>query len=61
MSIGDISDEMTIVQIDEGVQRFADAAALISKTGLAGVEIHGSHGYLVSSFLSPKTNKRKHK
>lgn len=50
--------EMTRTEIDEAVGKFADAAELMFKAGFAGVEIHGSHGYLVSSFLSPKTNKR---
>ncbi len=51
--------EMTQIQIDEAIQKFVDAAEIMVKAGFAGVEIHGSHGYLVSSFLSPKTNKRK--
>ncbi|CAF1277921.1 unnamed protein product [Adineta steineri] len=51
-------EEMTRAQIDEAIQKFADGAEIVAKAGFAGVEIHGSHGYLVSSFLSPKTNKR---
>ncbi|CAF1147191.1 unnamed protein product, partial [Didymodactylos carnosus] len=52
-------EEMTRAQIDEAVEKFADAAEIMVKAGFAGVEIHASHGYLVSSFLSPKTNKRR--
>ncbi|CAF1315051.1 unnamed protein product [Rotaria sordida] len=52
-------EEMTLTQIDEAVEKFADAAEIMVKANFAGVEIHASHGYLVSSFLSPKTNKRK--
>lgn len=45
-------------EIWEIVERFARAAAQAEKAGLSGVEIHGAHGYLVSQFLSPKTNRR---
>jgi 2,4-dienoyl-CoA reductase-like NADH-dependent reductase (Old Yellow Enzyme family) len=51
-------DEMTRVQIDEVVEKFVEAADIMVKAGFAGVELHGSHGYLISSFLSPKTNQR---
>lgn len=53
-----IPKEMSREEIDEAVQKFIDAAEIMYKAGFAGVEIHGSHGYLVSSFLSPKTNQR---
>lgn len=50
--------EMTHADIDEAIGKFAHAAEIMFKAGFAGVEIHGSHGYLISSFLSPKTNRR---
>ncbi|UJR08626.1 hypothetical protein I4U23_012885 [Adineta vaga] len=56
--VSPIPEEMTQAQINDVVQKFADTAELMAKAGFAGVEIHGSHGYLVSSFLSPKTNRR---
>ncbi|CAF1222928.1 unnamed protein product [Rotaria sp. Silwood1] len=52
-------EEMTQSQIDEAVQKFVNAAEIMFQAGFAGVEIHASHGYLISSFLSPKTNKRR--
>lgn len=44
--------------IDAAVAQFADGARRAKEAGLDGVEIHGGHGYLLSSFLSPATNSR---
>lgn len=42
-----------------GDPRVADTAAHVQTGGGDGVEIHGSHGYLVSNFLSPWWNPRR--
>lgn len=38
---------------------FAESALRLKEIGFDAVEIHMGHGYLLSQFLSPKTNKRK--
>jgi 2,4-dienoyl-CoA reductase-like NADH-dependent reductase (Old Yellow Enzyme family) len=40
-------------------QEYADGAARLAEAGVDAIEIHLGHGYLLSSFLSPKLNKRK--
>jgi 2,4-dienoyl-CoA reductase-like NADH-dependent reductase (Old Yellow Enzyme family) len=49
---------MTEDDIEEVIQRFAKSAALAEKAGFTGVQIHAAHGYLLSQFLSPLTNRR---
>jgi 2,4-dienoyl-CoA reductase-like NADH-dependent reductase (Old Yellow Enzyme family)/aryl carrier-like protein len=49
---------MTREDIDTVVGQFAAGAERAKRAGADGVEIHGGHGYLLSSFISPKSNKR---
>ncbi|MFP9230826.1 hypothetical protein A0E43_18945 [Pectobacterium cacticida] len=44
--------------IDELVAAYADAAALARELGYDGVEVHGTHGFLIDQFLWPVTNQR---
>ena len=44
--------------IDLVVEQFGAAAARAKAAGFDGIELHGGHGYLLSSFMSPKTNSR---
>ena len=55
---GLVSTEMTKEDIDDIVGKFVAAAANCKKAGIDGVELHGAHGYLLGSFISPYTNKR---
>ncbi len=50
--------ELTDVEIEELIGRFATTARIVTQAGFDGVQIHGAHGYLVSQFLSPLANQR---
>ena len=45
-------------EIHDILQRFATSAQICEKAGFEGIQLHGAHGYLISQFLSPLTNKR---
>lgn len=50
--------ELTKEKIIEIEDAFSNAAYRANEAGFDGIEIHGAHGYLVGSFLSPLTNRR---
>ncbi|MBB3140917.1 NADH:flavin oxidoreductase/NADH oxidase family protein [Halomonas organivorans] len=54
----DTPKAMTQSNIDEVIARFARTAQLGERAGFTGVEIHAAHGYLLSQFLSPLSNRR---
>jgi len=45
-------------EIKDIVVRFGISAAAVKAAGFTGVQVHAAHGYLVSQFLSPRTNQR---
>ncbi|KAI8240221.1 NADPH dehydrogenase [Colletotrichum sp. SAR 10_99] len=50
--------EMTIAEIDQLKQDFVKGAYRSLRAGFDVIELHFAHGYLISSFLSPASNKR---
>src|SRR5689334_19865446 len=49
---------MTLDQIRETVNAFAEGARRAREAGLDGVELHGANGYLITQFLSSGINDR---
>ena len=45
-------------EVQEIISLFVAAAKRAKEAGFDGVELHGSHGFLLNTFLSPYTNKR---
>ncbi|MCJ1231147.1 hypothetical protein MMC12_007823 [Toensbergia leucococca] len=51
--------EMTIEDIDAAVADWVRGARVAKEAGFAGCQLHGAHGFLLSQFLSPYTNRRR--
>ncbi len=49
---------LTVAEIDRTIEDYARCAELAREAGYDGVEIMGSEGYLITEFLSPRTNHR---
>lgn len=54
----DTPRELTVTEIERIAESFKQATVRACKAGFMGVEIHNAHGYLLSQFLSPHSNKR---
>jgi 2,4-dienoyl-CoA reductase-like NADH-dependent reductase (Old Yellow Enzyme family) len=50
--------EMTLAEIKQLISDFRSAAQRSLSAGYQWLEIHGAHGYLINSFMSPLSNKR---
>jgi 2,4-dienoyl-CoA reductase-like NADH-dependent reductase (Old Yellow Enzyme family)/thioredoxin reductase len=51
--------EMPEEMIEYTISRFGDAALFAKERGCGMVMVHGGHGWLVSQFMSDRTNKRR--
>jgi len=55
---GQIPTELTILEIQEIEDYWANSVWLAKCCNFDGVELHSAHGYLSAQFLSPRSNKR---
>jgi 2,4-dienoyl-CoA reductase-like NADH-dependent reductase (Old Yellow Enzyme family) len=53
--------ELSAGEIEGIVEAFGAAIPRVQEAGFDGVQFHGAHGWLLSSFLSPYTNRREDK
>ena len=49
---------MSVEEIYELIDKFAEGAWRLQSAGFDAVELHGAHGYLIAQFMSPYVNKR---
>lgn len=50
--------ELSVNEVETIIKYFAVSILRVKKAGFDGAQLHGAHGYLLSSFLSPYTNRR---
>lgn len=50
--------EMTVHDIMDVVEKFAQASRRVKEAGFDAVQFHGAHGNLITNFMSPFTNLR---
>ena len=55
---GIIPKELTVEEIQDLVNEYAQAAGRGVEAGVDAIQIHGAHCYLMANFMSPITNKR---
>ncbi|HKE93627.1 MAG TPA: NADH:flavin oxidoreductase [Povalibacter sp.] len=55
---GTLPRELSLLEIQQIVDRYAAAAERCKHAGFDGVQIHAANGYLMSQFLTPHTNRR---
>ena len=53
-----VPHEMTAADMEHVRDGFVDAAKRAIRAGIDAIELHGAHGYLLHSFLSPISNQR---
>lgn len=54
----ELPHEMSLEEIEAMISKFGDAGRRVREADFDAVEIHGAHGYLITQFLSPDSNKR---
>lgn len=57
-SDGEVSHKMTDSEIETVIDAFARVAKVATENGMDGVELHGTHGYLIQQSFSPYANQR---
>lgn len=57
-TFGRMTRALSREEIETIIEKYATAAVRAKKAGFDLVELHGGTGYLLSEFLSPRTNKR---
>jgi 2,4-dienoyl-CoA reductase-like NADH-dependent reductase (Old Yellow Enzyme family)/thioredoxin reductase len=50
--------EMSIEEVYDLIEKFAEGAWRLQQAGFDSVELHGAHGYMIAQFMSPYVNKR---
>ncbi len=54
-----VPKEMSVEDIKNTINQFVQSAKLAQEVGFTGIQLHSAHGYLLSQFLSPNTNRRR--
>jgi 2,4-dienoyl-CoA reductase-like NADH-dependent reductase (Old Yellow Enzyme family) len=55
---GIVPRELTVDEINELIEKFAQSCRRVKEAGFDAVQLHGGHGFLISNFISPYFNIR---